>query len=72
MVKSFPGVRVKNCTHGGKKDIYFTIRYTRNGKQYEEGIGYKSEGFTAENAFDILRELKQDIKNGRALSLIHI
>ncbi len=69
MVKSFPGVRVKNCTHGGKKDIYFAIRYTRNGKQYEEGIGYKSDGFTAENAFDILRELKQDIKNGRALSL---
>ena len=69
MVKSFPGVRVKNCIHNGRKDIYFAIRYTRNGKQYEEGIGYKSDGFTAESAFDILRELKQDIKTGRALSL---
>lgn len=69
MVKSFPGVRTKECIRNGRKDIYFSIRYTRNGKQYEESIGYKSEGFTAAQAYEILSELKRDIKTGKALSL---
>lgn len=69
MVKSFPGVRTKECIRNGRKDVYFSIRYTRNGKQYEESIGYKSEGFTAAQAYEILSELKRDIKTGKALSL---
>ena len=69
MVKSFPGVRTKECIRNGRKDVYFSVRYTRNGKQYEESIGYKSEGFTAAQAYDILSELKRDIKAGRAFSL---
>lgn len=69
MVKSFPGVRTKECIRNGRKDIYFSIRYTRSGKQYEESIGYKSEGFTAVQAYEILSELKRDIKTGKALSL---
>ncbi len=69
MVKSFPGVRTKECIRNNKKDVYFSIRYTRNGKQYEESIGYKSEGFTAAQAYEILSELKRDIKTGKALSL---
>lgn len=69
MVKSFPGVRTKECIRNNKKDIYFSIRYTRNGKQYAESIGYKSEGFTAAQAYEILSELKRDIKTGKALSL---
>lgn len=69
MVKSFPGVRAKEFIRNNKKDIYFSIRYTRNGKQYEESIGYKSEGFTAAQAYEILSELKRDIKTGKALSL---
>ena len=69
MVKSFPGVRTKECIRNNKKDIYFSICYTRNGKQYEESIGYKSEGFTAAQAYEILSELKRDIKTGKALSL---
>lgn len=69
MVKSFPGVRTKECIRNGRRDIYFSVRYTRNGKQYEESIGYKSEGFTAAQAYDILSELKRDIKAGRAFSL---
>ena len=69
MVKSFPGVRTKECTRNGRKDIYFSIRYTRNGKQYEESIGYKSDGFTSAQAYEILKALKQDIKAGKALSL---
>ena len=69
MVKSFPGVRTANRIRNGRKDIYFSIRYTRNGKQYEEGIGYKSDGFTAEKAYEILKELKNDIKDFKAISL---
>lgn len=69
MAKSFPGVRTKECIRNNKKDVYFSIRYTRNGKQYEESIGYKSEGFTAAQAYEILSELKRDIKTGKALSL---
>ena len=69
MVKSFPGVRTKECIRNNRKDIYFSIRYTRNGKQYEESIGYKSDGFTAAQAYEILSELKRDIKTGKALSL---
>lgn len=69
MVKSFPGVRSKECIRNGRNDVYFSVRYTRNGKQYEESIGYKSEGFTAAQAYEILGELKRDIKAGRAFSL---
>ncbi len=69
MVKSFPGVRTKECIRNGRRDIYFSVRYTRNGKQYEESIGYKSEGFTAAQAYEILSELKRDIRAGRAFSL---
>lgn len=69
MVKSFPGVRTKECIRNNRKDIYSSIRYTRNGKQYEESIGYKSDGFTATQAYEILSELKRDIKTGKALSL---
>lgn len=71
MRNNFPGVRAKeHPTHfRGKKDVYFSIRYTRNGKQYEEGIGWKSEGYTAEKAYDMLCNLKRDIKAGNAISL---
>lgn len=69
MVKSFPGVRTANRIRNGRKDIYFSIRYTKKGKQCEEGIGYKSDGFTAEKTYEILKELKQDIKAGKVSSL---
>lgn len=70
MANKFQGVRTQErYNKRGKKDIYFSIRYMRNGKQCEEGIGYKSEGFTAKEVYDILCELKKDIQAGRALSL---
>lgn len=50
-------------------DVYFSIRYRRNGKQFEEGIGWKSDGYTTKKVFDELQILRQDIKAGRALSL---
>ena len=72
MTKNFPGVRKRECTSQGKKDIYFSIRYTVNGKQYEEPIGFKSLGWTAEKAYHILGDLKQHIKAGTAFSLKEI
>lgn len=70
MANKFQGVRTQErYNKRGKKDIYFSIRYMRNGKQCEEGIGYKSEGFTAKEVYDILCELKKDIQAGRTISL---
>ena len=71
MVKSLSGVRAKERLNKktGKMDVYFSIRYRRNGKQYEEGIGWKSDGYTTKKVFDELQVLRQDIKAGRALSL---
>lgn len=71
MVKSLSGVRAKERLNKktGKMDVYFSIRYKRNGKQFEEGIGWKSDGYTTKKVFDELQILRQDIKAGRALSL---
>ena len=53
MVKSLSGVRAKERLNKktGKMDVYFSIRYRRNGKQYEEGIGWKSDGYTTKKVF---------------------
>lgn len=71
MVKTLSGVRAKERLNKktGKMDVYFSIRYRRNGKQFEEGIGWKSDGYTTKKVFDELQILRQDIKAGRALSL---
>ena len=50
----FPGVRFykhPNRKHGVKYDRYFAIRYQHDGKRREEGLGWSSEGWTAEKAF---------------------
>ncbi len=71
MAKKFPGVREKVYKNkaGRIVDVYYSIRYTRNGKQYEEGIGKKSEGVTPEKAYEVFKSLKMDIKTGQAFSL---
>lgn len=75
---SFKGVRFREHPtrkHGkGMKDRYFTIRYQKNGKRVEEGIGWASEidpkdqkHWTPEKAAVILAELKeaaQGLKEG--------
>jgi len=58
----FPGVRYREHNtrkHGIQKDRYFVIRYQRDGKRKEEGIGWASEGWTAEKAADELHALKK-------------
>lgn len=62
---NFKGVRYhehETRKHGVKKDKYFTIRYKLDGKDKEEGLGWASGGWTAEKAYDQLKEIKENIK----------
>lgn len=64
----FPGVRTREHAtrkHGIKPDRYFLIRYQADGKRKEEGLGWASEGWTAEKAALKLAELKQAAKTGQ-------
>jgi integrase len=45
-------------------DRYFLIRYQRDGKRKEEGLGWASEGWTAEVANEKLAELKRAARTG--------
>jgi integrase len=46
-------------------DRYFAIRYQREGKRNEEGLGWASDGWTAESAFNELSALKRAHKKGK-------
>lgn len=49
----YTGVRYREHTdrkHGGRLDRYFFVRYKANGKAIEEGLGWASEGMTAQRA----------------------
>lgn len=58
----FPGVRFyehSNRKHGVQRDRYFSIRYQRDKRRREEGLGWSSEGWTAEKASNELAALKK-------------
>ena len=64
---TFPGVRYyehETRKHGIKKDRYFAIRYQKDGKRRDEGIGWWSQGITAEKAYSILSDIKQNVVTG--------
>ena len=57
----YPGVRYrehKTRKHGIMPDQYFFIRYQKNGKRKEEGVGWASEGWTPQGVALKLAELK--------------
>lgn len=63
----YVGVRYREHSerkHGVQRDRYYTIRYRSNGKLYEAGLGWSSEGMTAEDASIQLAELKKARKLG--------
>jgi len=63
----FVGVRVKESpkrTHRGKPDKYFLIRYGKDGKIIQEGIGWGSEGITAQYASNLRGEILSNIRLG--------
>lgn len=45
--------------HGVRKDRYFSIRYQRDGKRVEEGLGWTSEGWTLDKANLTLAKLRE-------------
>jgi hypothetical protein len=58
----YPGVRYReheDRRHGVQKDKYYFIRYQHEGKRREEGLGWASNGWTAEKAARELGKLKE-------------
>lgn len=51
--------------HGVRKDRYFSIRYSVDGRQREEGLGWASEGWTLEKARKRRDWLRENIKTGK-------
>ena len=67
----FPGVykrTIASRRHNGKPDVCFDITYRdAAGKKRWEKVGAASEGYTAANAVDILRQRVQTIRHGQEL-----
>lgn len=65
---TYPGVRYREHPtrkHGSvRKDRYFAIRYQSDGQRKEEGLGWSTEGWTAEKAAQVLANLKSAAKIG--------
>ena len=54
----------KTRKHGVKKDRYFVIYYRFNGKNYQEAVGWGSQGWNAKKARDLLGDLKRNQRRG--------
>jgi site-specific recombinase XerD len=64
----YKGIRYrkhKTRKHGVKFDRYFAIRYQRDGKRVEEGLGWATEGWTLEKAILTLGKLKMAHTEGK-------
>lgn len=64
----FLGVRFrehKSRKHGGNRpDKCFSIRYKLNGQDKEEVVGWSTQGVTAESAFKLLAQLRENARLG--------
>lgn len=63
----YPGIRYRKHPtrkRGIQRDKYFAIRYQRDGKRTEEGLGWASQGWTLEKANAKLAEIKQNQRTG--------
>lgn len=57
----FPGVRYREHEtrkHGIQPDKYYTITYKYDGKTKTESVGWASNGIKAQDAANVLSELK--------------
>mgnify|MGYP006286764095 FL=1 len=64
---SHPGVYYREHPtrkHGVQKDKYFCIRYSVNGKRFQEGLGWASEKWNAERAVEELSKLRTAHRTG--------
>ena len=57
--------------HGKRPDVYYAIRYTVDGKRYEEGLGWASKGWTLEKVRETLAELRLAKKTGAGPVTLH-
>lgn len=67
----YPGVRYrehKTRKHGIKPDQYFSIRYQKDGKRKEEGVGWATEGWSPQKVALKLAELKEAAVTGQGES----
>jgi len=63
----YPGIRFREHPkrkHGVQRDKYFAIRYQREGKRKEEGLGWASQGWTLQKANARLSEIKENQRTG--------
>lgn len=58
--------------HGIQTDKYYAIRFKVDGKRYEQGLGWLSEGWTLKKSTDKLNELRQCAKEGKPFLLQEI
>lgn len=56
--------------HGLRPDTYYALRYSVNGKRYENGLGWASQGWTLEKARLILAKLRVAQKTGEGESTL--
>jgi integrase len=66
-ITAAPGIRYrqhKSRKHGARLDRYFTLRFSVNGKQVEEALGWASEGWTVARAQEELSRLRRAKRTG--------
>ncbi|HEY1430410.1 MAG TPA: tyrosine-type recombinase/integrase [Stellaceae bacterium] len=67
-IKAAPGIRYRKHPtrkHGTRLDRYFTLRFSVNGKQVEEALGWASEGWTEKRAQEELGKLRKAKRTGQ-------
>ena len=67
-IQAFPGIRYyeheTRRQKNGRADRYYAIRYSRDGKQVEEGLGWATENWTTDKAQSVLAKIKEGIRTG--------
>ena len=67
-IKKEKGIRYRlhpTRKHGVKPDMYFVIRYTTDGKEKQEALGWASEGITLAKARVKLEEIREAKRSGK-------
>src|SRR6195256_135161 len=66
-IKLAPGIRARDHAtrkHGVRRDRYFTLRFSVDGRQVEEALGWASEGWTLDRAQEELGKLRTAKRTG--------
>jgi integrase len=67
-ITAAPGIRYRSHAtrkHGARLDRYFTLRYSANGKQIQEALGWSSGGWTVARAQEELSRLRKAKRTGQ-------